>query len=726
MNLIKKITFSLSEYGYTFLLSLLICAMPIVINAQFTDITAALTGVMYSSVAWGDYDNDGDLDILLTGYTSTSACISKVYRNDAGNFTDIAAALTGVNLSSVAWGDYDNDGDLDILLTGQTPTYADIAKVYRNDAGTFTDVAATLTGVYYSSVAWGDYDNDGDLDILLTGKTVTSADITKVYRNDAGTFTDIAANLAGAYRGSVAWGDYDNDGDLDILLTGYNGSYISKVYRNDAGIFTDIAAPLTGVYRSSAAWGDYDNDGDLDILLTGDADGIYTSKVYRNNSGIFTDITAPLIGVMYSSAAWGDYDNDGDLDILLTGYSPSYISKVYRNDAGTFTDIAAALTEVFLGSVAWGDYDNDGDLDILLTGYSPSHISKVYRNDSISINTVPATPSNLRTSTDGEHVIFQWDAATDTQTPSTGLNYVLRIGTTPMGLQVSSPMANSNGYRLIPIMGYANSTCSWKIKMSPALADFYWSVQALDGAFAGSAFAPEQFVHINVNPTISLLSQETLQFGNKWVNEFTEWQEVKIKDIGLGELTIDSLYFQTTSSQFEYVYNNSGNPIPPGVIDTIYVRFSPTTIGTINDTLYIASDALNIPILKISLWGTGIYVPPSSPENVLITMQGQDNYDALVTWDAVTTDTHGNPLTPNYYFIYFNGSDNTGGLYYFLGLSYTTQYTHSNVGLGAEHMFYMVTAIKIYSRETADIILSKLRKGMTEAEVDELLKTVVK
>ena len=78
----------------------------------------ALTGVNNSSVAWGDYDDDGDLDILLTGYDGSNTLVAKVYRNDGGVFVDIGAGLTGVNYSSVAWGDYDNDGDLDILLTG--------------------------------------------------------------------------------------------------------------------------------------------------------------------------------------------------------------------------------------------------------------------------------------------------------------------------------------------------------------------------------------------------------------------------------------------------------------------------------------------------------------------------------------------------------------------------------------------------------------------------------
>ncbi|HEY5479755.1 MAG TPA: VCBS repeat-containing protein, partial [Gaiellaceae bacterium] len=247
----------------------------------FPEISAVLTGVRDSSVAWGDYDSDGDLDILLTGHDGTNP-ITKIYRNDAGVFTDIAAGLTGVYDGSVAWGDYDSDGDLDILLTGHDGTNP-ITKIYHNDDGVFTDIAAVLSGVEWGSVAWGDYDSDGDLDILLAGYTGTTR-IAKIYRNDdSDGFTDIGAGLTGVSYGSVAWGDYDSDGDLDILLAGWDGTTprVTKIYRNDGSSgFTSIDAGLTRVYRGSVAWGDYDSDGDLDILLTGHDGTNPITKIY--------------------------------------------------------------------------------------------------------------------------------------------------------------------------------------------------------------------------------------------------------------------------------------------------------------------------------------------------------------------------------------------------------------------------------------------------------------
>ena len=481
----------------------------------FTDISASLEGVRISSVAWGDYDNDGDLDILLTGRKGIGADISHICRNDAGLFTDIMAGLEGAAISSVAWGDYDNDGDLDVLLSGldrvyggPTPYYTRISRIYRNDAGLFTDIRAGLEGVSVSSVAWGDYDNDGDLDILLTGQISNTAGISRIYRNDVGAFTDIGAGLQEVLHSSVAWGDYDNDGDLDVLLTGYDApplveiSRISRIYRNDVGAFTDIGAGLQGVSSSSVAWGDYDNDGDLDILLTGNgASNTGISRIYRNDAGMFTDIGAGLEGVYSSSVAWGDYDNDGDLDILLTGYGASYtgISRIYRNDAGVFTDIGAGLEGVYSSSVAWGDYDNDGDLDILLTGdgASSTGISRIYRNDRNTPNIPPNTPKNLSQSVLGTVATLSWSAANDAETPAAGLTYNLRVGTAPGSGDVFSGMVDpTTGYRRVVQLGNANHNLSWDIEF-PGLGTYYWSVQAIDTAFEGGPFAEEQAVVVD-------------------------------------------------------------------------------------------------------------------------------------------------------------------------------------------------------------------------------------
>jgi len=308
-------------------------------GGSFTEQTSiSLTGVWNGSVAWGDYDNDGDLDILLTGSDPDDNPVSKIYKNNGnGSFTEqTSISLSNVKNSSVDWGDYDNDGDMDILLTGIDENNTDISKIYKNNGNnSFTEqLNVSLTGVIRGSVGWYDYDNDGDLDIFLSGDTASYKPVSKIYKNNGDNSfseqTDIS--LDGILRGSVNWGDYDNDGDLDILLTGMDTSLIPvlNIYRNDAdNNFVNINTNIRKVYWSSAAWGDYDNDGYLDVIISGFS-GTDITKVYKNNQdGTFSDIMAEISGTLSGSLAWGDYDKDGDLDILLTG---SYSSKIYRNN----------------------------------------------------------------------------------------------------------------------------------------------------------------------------------------------------------------------------------------------------------------------------------------------------------------------------------------------------------------------------------------------------------
>ncbi len=534
--------------------------------ATFTEVSTSLIGVSNSFVAWGDYDNDGDLDILLTGQTNTGQRIAKIYQNDgSGIFTDIQAALTGVletGEGSSAWGDYDNDGDLDILLTGSGSGDLPVTKIYRNDNGNFVDINASLTPVRNSSVVWGDYDNDGDLDILLTGAT-GSGSVSKIYRNDGGgVFTDINASLPGVADGCVSWADYDGDGDLDILLTGSSSSVlISKIYRNDSnGAFTDINASLPGVV-GSAAWGDYDNDGDLDILLTGISPAGAIAGIYRNDSGIFINIPVSLRVAEFSSVAWGDYDNDGDLDILLTGnsYSPSgSVAKVYRNDGGSFVDVSAPLTGVARGSVAWGDYDNDGDLDILLSGDTgTNYISKIYRNNIGTANAAPSAPTGLAATVTENSVTLTWNKSSDSKTAQNALTYNLRIGTSAGGVQKLSPMANATtGYRKAPKLGNAGHKNAWTIK-NLSNGTYYWSIQAIDNAFAGSTFAPEQTFVIQP-PSVSIqVTVQTNPSGRSFTVDGATYTAVQTFTWASGSThTIGTTNPQSGGAGTQYVWSN--------------------------------------------------------------------------------------------------------------------------------------------------------------------------
>jgi len=349
---------------------------------------------------WGDYDNDGDLDIYVAhgnwaGWTMEGDVFFR--NNGDGTFTDVTeeAGLdknTGDN-DHAGFLDYDNDGNLDLYVYNSTDVDDRIALYHNNGDGTFTDVTEEAgTGLepgHYWSATFSDYNNDGHLDIYVT--RVWNNPNIFFESNGDGTFTD-QTDRAGIGDSSscvnVISGDYDNDGDMDIYLANGGGNFTAPAtfYRNNGdGTFTDVTEKA-GVDCDKGgrctAFFDYDNDGDLDIY----AGGGRPIRLYRNNGdGTFTDV-AKEAGVLlipaFERLTVGDYDNDGYMDIFVMPWNKSRI-LYHNNGDGTFTDVAKETgvqpAQGRVGGCAFADYDNDGDLDLYIAnlgGYDA-----LYRNE---------------------------------------------------------------------------------------------------------------------------------------------------------------------------------------------------------------------------------------------------------------------------------------------------------------------------------------------------------
>ncbi len=485
-------------------------------STTFTPISTPFPGVMAGDAEWIDYDNDGKLDVILSGYTDSGNIVTNIYRNEGDSFTDIHANTTPLRTErGVAWGDFDNDGDFDLAMEGNATGSQPFTKIYRNDNGTFVDIGAPLMGLNGGSVVWVDYNNDGQLDLLVSGSPdVGSTFYTKLYRNDHGSFVDSGIDFPGVWASSIAFADYDNDGNQDLLLTGFGDLGVTtKLYHceihSDTVTYTDTYEPLEPVNSGMVKWVDIDNDGFLDIILSGVAPGnIPRTIIYRNDgAGHFTDIQANLKQVCVSAIAVGDYDNDGDLDIAVSGsedfiYGTNPTTKIYRNDHGAFVDIGAVLPGTWFGTLAWGDYDNDGRLDLLITGGTvgrPNYsyngpwysVSAIYHNNSVTPNTPPSVPAAPIVSLNGSDAQFSWSDATDNQTSTSALTYNMRIGTHPGGYDVLSPIADvATGYRRIPARGNIGHRLANVVRNLPP-GTYYWNVQTVDNAYSGSGFTTE-------------------------------------------------------------------------------------------------------------------------------------------------------------------------------------------------------------------------------------------
>ncbi|MDY7095853.1 MAG: VCBS repeat-containing protein [Acidobacteriota bacterium] len=428
-----------------------------------------------SDLAWGDYDGDGDHDLAVG-----SEGLTVLYRNDGGSLTALPNLFPGY------FEDSDYDGSYDLR-----------------------------------SLTWADADNDGDLDLLIPSAFDDFAGeySTVLMRNDgpdgAGgwVFNDAAAGFAATFNAQSAWADDDGDGDLDLLLVDVDpffGEGFVRRYENAAGSFTGTDLLPIRVEYGLADWGDYDADGDHDVLVAGtieEADGTFRTvlRVYRSDAGVLTpmDIPGGPDGgwLDIHAATWADYDSDGDVDLLATG---SYIgpqeiegrSTVYANNGGVLSDVGVELPAP-IGSVGrggaftWLDIDGDEDLDYLVAGayYVPAGNGLVearmhlYRNDVTAANAAPAPPAGLTATTRVGGAMVEWTGATDDSTPALAITYDLEVRRVGGG--------GASAERL-PEPGGVSAATRWPLNgLLPGT--YSWTVRAVDSSFSDSAPAGGNF-----------------------------------------------------------------------------------------------------------------------------------------------------------------------------------------------------------------------------------------
>ncbi len=385
----------------------------------FTNVSyeAGFEGVNSNFLAWGDYDNDGDEDLLISG--------DRLFRNNGApdwTFTDVTESLGLTNAGGYGvWGDYDNDGWLDIYTcSGKGST--DV--LFKNYKGVFKDASAAAeipdNTDAHTAAGWADYDNDGYLDIYITGgedwndgNPVYYGDIL-LHNNGDGTFSNVTASAgvdtydSPKYGRGVAWCDYNEDGYIDCYVSNYRivANYLWE--NNGDGTFTDVALDrgvageeytrLGDTYYAhtvGSVWADFNTDGDFDIwetalvhkdlyrgpicgdsqLLISDGEaGDWGFTNERSGSGIPEKQIGGGEDELFVGIAVGDYDNDGYEDMFIPqiyddiAYAYSYM---YRNNGDlTFTETSEECGIQVWNTYAgcWCDYDNDGDLDLITAG----------------------------------------------------------------------------------------------------------------------------------------------------------------------------------------------------------------------------------------------------------------------------------------------------------------------------------------------------------------------
>ncbi|MFQ5628738.1 MAG: FG-GAP-like repeat-containing protein, partial [bacterium] len=356
---------------------------PFAIFSQTTTGTIANESRNSTSSSWVDFDNDGDDDLFVTSGYATESNI--LYENiGEGAFTIANAGdLTSVMGTSRAatWGDYDNDGDADVFIANDS---GENNFLYANNGdGTFSRVsegAIANDGGFSTAASWGDFDNDGFLDLFVANRQGPNF----LYKNNgAGGFEKVASGAVitdDAASMGCSWVDIDDDGDLDLFVVNGSGQN-NALYRNNRdGTFTKItdgSIVNDGGFSRGSSWGDSDNDGDLDVFVANENNEL--NFFYSNNGdGAFIKMTGNAIAVdaiSSTGSAWADFDNDGDLDLFVANTDLEGIENfVYLNDgAGNFTreSLFDALgSDAVSNGASVADFDRDGDLDLFVANGS--------------------------------------------------------------------------------------------------------------------------------------------------------------------------------------------------------------------------------------------------------------------------------------------------------------------------------------------------------------------
>jgi hypothetical protein len=517
------------------------------------------------SIAVGDINNDGNLDVIFNGInvvgTDWIPQGHVMINNGTGGFTvqtEPNVIVTG-GLTHIEFGDIDGDGDLDVIFQG-TPgsgVTSQVGIALNDGKGVFTladPVKYPLISMN-GSCGFADFNNDGLLDYYIIGNTsggVRNAAIFFHQPNGSFVIDDSSFSQFDLIDPQVSVVDFNNDGYMDIFITAWKNAPLAAgeatgrfcaTFANDGfGHFTIYNQPnIISKSFGSASWGDVDGDGWLDLLLNGDgwvnttenSDGVV--RLYKNTSGTLVPKTTFSFFRQLNVGGGNklvDWDNDGNLDVIAGGWNDTkarQATSLYLcTNSSNFTYSDSPLSDTYFPGLSEDTYEvadlnNDGKTDLLMMGFNGNQTTQIGKfqknicgwcpNASVTASTTPAAPTNLVSLVEGtgsdQMVTLSWSAPTS-ESGKKGTSYNLAVKNKTTGKWLYNPMAiiggTKNGWRQVTGMGNVCVDKKWELYNLPA-GEYEWNVQAINGAYLGGAFATTKTFTIAGNTAIGSVEQ---------------------------------------------------------------------------------------------------------------------------------------------------------------------------------------------------------------------------
>src|SRR5215469_9392963 len=323
-----------------------------------------------ASVAVGDFNGDGKLDLAVGGSTAISV-VSIYLGNGDGTFQPAVSYGSGSGFGSVAIGDFNGDGKWDLAVTDSGNN--NVSIFLGNGNGTFRTAVKHTVGSGPSSVAVADFNGDGKLDLAVANNG--SGNVSILLGNGDGTFRTAVDYGAGTGPSSVAIGDLNGDGKLDLAVTNSRSNNVSILLGNGDGSFRRAVDYRVGASPNSVAVADFNVDGKLDLAVVNYGSG-NVSILLGNGDGTFRTAVDYTVGSIPNSVVVADFNGDGKLDLAvasgnccgsppLTG--PGIVSFLLGNGNGTFQPAVSFQSAQSALAATLGDFNRDGRLDLAVT-----------------------------------------------------------------------------------------------------------------------------------------------------------------------------------------------------------------------------------------------------------------------------------------------------------------------------------------------------------------------